>query len=61
MGYFGHMRLALGFSFELLLAVIVLGIHAFLPFVFEKTGSGIVNHVCERMKKYGPHSTEIQH
>jgi hypothetical protein len=59
LSYFGHMRLALGYASELSLAVIILTIHAFVPYWFESTGSAIVTRVYERMKRNGTHSTEI--
>lgn len=40
--YFGHMFSALGFCGKLTLALMACLTHAFLPFLFEKTGSQMV-------------------
>lgn len=58
MSYFGHMKVAFIYSFELSLAAMVLAIHAFIPCIFESTGSRIVNRVQGRMN-HGPHSVKV--
>lgn len=47
--YTQHMRHALSFAFELGLASVVCLVHAFLPFLFEKTGSTSVQRLHDRM------------
>lgn len=49
MGYFKHMYFALTTAFQLLLAVIVLTIHAFVPCWFENTGSEIVKSIHRKI------------
>ena len=47
--YFQHMGAALGFTANMALATIACLVHAFLPFLFVKTGSGIINKLHDRM------------
>ena len=47
--YTGHMGTALGFAGPLLVATLCCLVHAFLPFLFEKTGSHIISGLHERM------------
>jgi len=47
--YFQHMAAALSFTANMALATVVCLIHAFLPFLFVKTGSGIINRLHDRM------------
>lgn len=47
--YWQHMKHALSFAFELGLACVVCLVHAFLPFLFEKTGSDRVRRLHDRM------------
>ena len=47
--YFGHMRFALGFSGRLFLAGFAALIHAFLPFLFEKTAGNAIRGMHDRM------------
>lgn len=45
MGYFGHLGLALKNAGLLLLVVVVLVVHGFLPFLFVRTASNILDGV----------------
>lgn len=47
--YTQHMKHALSFAFELGLASVACLLHAFLPFLFEKTGSSRVQRLHDRM------------
>lgn len=47
--YFEHMRAALGFTFTMIRAAACCTIHAFLPFLFQKTGSTAVDELYRRM------------
>ncbi len=47
--YSQHMMHALSFAFELAVASVVCLVHAFLPFLFEKTGSKKVQRLHDRM------------
>ena len=47
--YTEHMVAAGGFSARLFVAAFVCGIHALLPFLFERTGSGIITELHARM------------
>ncbi len=47
--YFQHMLVALSFSGTFLLATIVSFVHAFMPFLFVKTGSLIILKLYDRM------------
>ncbi len=47
--YTQHMKHALSFAIELGLASMVCLVHAFLPFLFEKTGSSRVQRLHDRM------------
>lgn len=47
--YVQHMKHALSFAVELAVASLACLIHAFLPFLFEKTGSEKVNRLHNRM------------
>ena len=47
--YFEHMRFAAGFSGRLFLASCAAFVHAFLPFLFEKTASGMIKTMHHRM------------
>lgn len=44
-----HMASAGSFSRDLLLAAFACAIHAILPFLFEKTASGLVDELYSRM------------
>ena len=48
-GYFEHMGQAMSFSAPLFLAAIACLGHAFLPFLFEKTGSKVITNLHDRM------------
>ena len=45
MTYFQHWQRAMLISVKLFYASIILVIHAFLPFLFEKTASNIVKNI----------------
>ncbi len=47
--YFEHMGVALGFSLRLFAAAAACLAHAFLPFLFVKTGSGMIGRLHDRM------------
>lgn len=47
--YLEHMRFAAGFAARLFLAAGAALVHAFLPFLFEKTASGMINALHHRM------------
>ena len=47
--YAEHFSSAMGFSLSLFKAAIVCGIHAVLPFMFEKTGSQCITELHDRM------------
>ena len=47
--YGEHFTSAMGFSLSLFKAAICCGIHAFLPFLFEKTGSNSIVELHDRM------------
>ena len=47
--YTEHMAMALSFAGPLFLAALCALVHAFLPFVFEKSSSKIVTRLYERM------------
>jgi hypothetical protein len=47
--YLEHMGMALSFALRLLLGGLACFVHAFLPFLFVKTGSGIIAGLHDRM------------
>lgn len=47
--YFEHLRHALSFSVTLLFGAFCCLVHAFLPFLFEKRGSSLVQGLHDRM------------
>lgn len=47
--YFQHMRTALCFCGRFACGAIAALIHAFFPFLFEKTGSALIGELHERM------------
>ena len=49
--YVQHMRAALGFSFTMCRAAACCAVHAFLPFLFEKTGSSTVEQLSRSMMR----------
>jgi len=51
--YFEHMAFAAGFSAKLFAAAFAAMIHALLPFLFEKTASGIIRTLYERTHNRG--------
>ena len=46
--YFGHMAFAGWFATRLATAALAALVHAFLPFLFETTASGIIRELYER-------------
>ncbi len=47
--YFQHLLVALSFSVRLTLAALACLVHAFLPFLFVKTGSAMITTLHDRM------------
>jgi Family of unknown function (DUF6356) len=47
--YFEHLGRALGFAARMMLAGIACAIHGVLPFLFVRTGSGVVIDLYDRM------------
>ncbi len=47
--YLQHLKTALGFSVDLLLAALVCLVHALMPFLFVKTGSMKIDALYQRM------------
>lgn len=51
--YLEHARFALGFAFWLLAAGLAALVHAVLPFLFQKTASGIIRRLFARIDGRG--------
>ena len=51
--YFGHMAFAAWFASRLFAAGGAALVHAFLPFLFETTASGIIRELYERTSRRG--------
>jgi len=51
--YFGHLWFALSFAFALFAAAFAALVHAFLPFMFEKTASRIITRLYGRIHNRG--------
>ncbi len=51
--YFEHMVFAARFALTLFAAALAAFVHALLPFLFEKTASGIVHRLYERTRNRG--------
>jgi len=47
--YLEHMHSALGFSGSMVRAAVCCSVHAFLPFLFQKTGSRAIEDLHRRM------------
>ncbi len=47
--YLEHMRAALAFSFTMVRAAVACFVHAFLPFLFVRTGSSTVDRLSKEM------------
>ncbi len=47
--YFGHMFSALSFCAKMTVALMACLVHAFLPFLFEKTGSQMIMRLMDDM------------
>jgi len=47
--YFGHLFSALFFCAKMTLALLACLVHAFLPFLFEKTGSKMITRLMDDM------------
>lgn len=53
--YLEHMRAALTFSFTMVRAAVACFVHAFLPFLFVRTGSSTVNRLSKEMVRRRRH------
>jgi hypothetical protein len=47
--YFSHMGMAIGFGARMLFCGFACLVHAFLPFLFVKTGSNTISHLHDTM------------
>lgn len=47
--YFGHMAMAIGFGLRMLFCGLACLVHAFLPFLFVKTGSNTIARLHDTM------------
>lgn len=47
--YLEHVGVALGFGFKMLIGTLVCLVHAFLPFLFIKTGSEVITQLHDQM------------
>ena len=47
--YLEHVGVALGFGFKMFIGTLVCLVHAFLPFLFVKTGSKVITQLHEQM------------
>ncbi len=47
--YFGHLFSALSFCGKMTIALLACLVHAFLPFLFEKTGSQMITRLMDDM------------
>ncbi len=47
--YFEHVGVALGFGFKMFYGAVVCLVHAFLPFLFVKTGSQVITGLHNQM------------
>ncbi len=47
--YFEHVGVALGFCYKMFFGALVCLIHAFLPFLFVKTGSQVITGLYDTM------------
>ena len=54
--YLGHMAFAAWFSSRLFMAAFAALVHAFLPFLFDSTASGIISELYERTHNRGTHA-----
>ena len=59
--YGQHFVHAMGFSLSLLKAAFCWGVHAILPFCFEKTGSDCITGLYDRMVTNRARLTEMKH
>jgi hypothetical protein len=59
--YAEHLRMALGFSMSLCRAALCCGIHAFLPFLFQRTGSRAIEDLHRRMIRQRSKLDAAQH
>lgn len=50
--YFSHLFSALGFCGTIALALMACLVHAFIPFLFEKTGSQMITRLMDDMVHY---------
>lgn len=49
--YLAHLRAASSFSFTMARAAICCFVHAFLPFLFERTGSSAIQRLSKSMSR----------
>ena len=47
--YFQHLKVALSFSGRFCLGALAALVHAFFPFLFEKTGSKLITELHDKM------------
>ncbi len=47
--YFQHMRVALSFSLLFFMGGLAAFVHAFFPFLFEKTGSTLIDRLNQKI------------
>lgn len=57
--YWQHCCFALTFSIKLFLAAFCALVHAFLPFLFEKTASNIMKGLMKKMKDSGREDSSV--
>ena len=58
--YTQHLLAALGFSLTMARAAVCCGVHAFLPFLFTKTGSRAIEELSHRMNRGAHHRTAVR-
>lgn len=59
--YLEHLRAALGFSATMIAAAACCAVHAFLPFLFQKTGSTTIDELHRRMLRQRASKTAAAH
>jgi hypothetical protein len=59
--YFAHLRHALGFSVSMLKGSLAVFVHAIFPFLFARTGSGIIASLHTRMITHRAAGTVVAH
>ena len=58
--YLEHFATAMRFSMTMIVGCVVCAIHALLPFLFEKTGSRIVEHLHRTMVTHRARTSAYQ-